>query len=291
MSASAKKSASVQSMDPVWDAVRAGARQIIATEPSLANLVITAVLNHETFEQALAHRIAARLDHEDVSADIIRQTFAEVIADTPKIGTDARVDLAATLERDPACHRAVEPLLYFKGYQAIQTHRFAHALFLAGRRDFALYLQSRASQVFQVDINPAVRIGKGIMLDHGTGLVIGETAVVGDNVSLLQGVTLGGTGKADQDRHPKSGNGVLIGAGAKVLGNIKVGDCSRIGAGSVVLKEVPPRTTVAGVPAKVIGEAGCAQPALVMDQMILVHDLETTPSTANSDSPGVAPSA
>ena len=291
MSASAKKSASVQSMDPVWDAVRAGARQIITTEPSLANLVITAVLNHETFEQALAHRIAARLDHEDVSADIIRQTFAEVIADTPKIGTDARVDLAATLERDPACHRAVEPLLYFKGYQAIQTHRFAHALFLAGRRDFALYLQSRASQVFQVDINPAVRIGKGIMLDHGTGLVIGETAVVGDNVSLLQGVTLGGTGKADQDRHPKIGNGVLIGAGAKVLGNIKVGDCSRIGAGSVVLKEVPPRTTVAGVPAKVIGEAGCAQPALVMDQMILVHDLETTPSTANSDSPGVVPGA
>ena len=249
MSASAKKSSSVQSMDPVWDAVRAGARQIITTEPSLANLVITAVLNHETFEQALAHRIAARLDHEDVSADIIRQTFAEVIADTPQIGTDARVDLAATLERDPACHRAIEPLLYFKGYQAIQTHRFAHALFMAGRRDFALYLQSRASQVFQVDINPAVRIGKGIMLDHGTGLVIGETAVVGDNVSLLQGVTLGGTGKADQDRHPKIGNGVLIGAGAKVLGNIKVGDCSRIGAGSVVLKEVPPRTTVAGVPA------------------------------------------
>jgi serine O-acetyltransferase len=291
MSASAKKSTSVLSIDPVWDAVRAGARQIINTEPSLANLVISAVLNHETFEQALAHRIAARLDHEDVSADIIRQTFAEVIADTPKVGTDARVDLAATLERDPACHRAIEPLLYFKGYQAIQTHRFAHALFMAGRRDFALYLQSRASQVFQVDINPAVRIGKGIMLDHGTGLVIGETAVVGDNVSLLQGVTLGGTGKADQDRHPKIGNGVLIGAGAKVLGNIKVGDCSRIGAGSVVLKEVPPRTTVAGVPAKVIGEAGCAQPALVMDQMILVHDLETAPSTANSDSPGVAPGA
>ncbi len=291
MSAIAKKSANLQSIDPVWEAVRAGARQIIATEPSLANLVISAVLNHESFEQALAHRIAARLDHEDVSADIIRQTFAEVIADTPKIGTDARVDLAATLERDPACHRAVEPLLYFKGYQAIQTHRFAHALFLAGRRDFALYLQSRASQVFQVDINPAVRIGQGIMLDHGTGLVIGETAVVGDNVSMLQNVTLGGTGKADQDRHPKIGNGVLIGAGAKVLGNIIIGDCSRIGAGSVVLKEVPPRVTVAGVPAKVIGEAGCAQPALVMDQMILVHDLETTASTVKLDSTGLAPNA
>ena len=272
MIATAKQSASIQAVDPVWDAVRAGAQQIMGSEPSLANLVISAVLNHDSFERALAHRIAARLDHEDVSADIIRQTFAEVIADNPSIGAEARVDLAATLERDPACHRAVEPLLYFKGYQAIQTHRFAHALFLAGRRDFALYLQSRASQVFQVDINPAVRMGKGIMLDHGTGLVIGETAVIGDNVSMLQNVTLGGTGKSDQDRHPKIGNGVLIGAGAKVLGNIKVGDCSRIGAGSVVLKEVPPHVTVAGVPAKVIGAAGCAQPALVMDQMVLVHD-------------------
>lgn len=275
MSASAKQSASIQSIDPVWDAVRAGARQILASEPSLGNLVLSAVLNHDSFELALAHRIAARLDHEDVSADIIRQTFAEVLADNPKLGADARVDLAATLERDPACHRAVEPLLFFKGYQAIQTHRFAHALFMAGRRDFALYLQSRASIVFQVDINPAVVMGHGIMLDHGTGLVIGETAVVGDNVSMLQDVTLGGTGKSDQDRHPKIGNGVLIGAGAKVLGNIKIGDCSRIGAGSVVLKEVPPRVTVAGVPAKVIGEAGCAQPALVMDQMILVHDLNS----------------
>ncbi|QYO75129.1 serine O-acetyltransferase [Devosia salina] len=272
MSGNAKKSAHIQAVDPVWAAVRAGAQQILENEPSLGNLVLSTVLNHDTFEEALAHRLAARLDHEDVSADMIRQAFAETLRDTPAIGEAARVDLAATLERDPACHRAIEPLLYFKGYQAIQTHRFAHAMHKAGRRDFALYLQSRSSQVFQVDINPAVPMGKGIMLDHGTGLVIGETAVVGDNVSMLQNVTLGGTGKADQDRHPKIGNGVLIGAGAKVLGNIKVGDCSRVGAGSVVLKEVPPRTTVAGVPAKVIGEAGCAQPALVMDQMVLVHD-------------------
>lgn len=272
MSGNAHKSAQVKLVDPVWEAVRVGARQILDTDAALGKMALTTVLNHETFEEALAHRLATRLAHEDVSADIIRQTFAEVLRDTPAVGQDARVDLAATLERDPACHRAIEPLLYFKGYQAIQTHRFANALFKAGRRDFALYLQSRASQVFQVDINPAVSMGKGIMLDHGTGLVIGETAVVGDNVSMLQNVTLGGTGKADQDRHPKIGNGVLIGAGAKVLGNIRVGDCSRIGAGSVVLKEVPPRTTVAGVPAKVIGEAGCAQPALVMDQMVLVHD-------------------
>ena len=143
---------------------------------------------------------------------------------------------------------------------------------LLGRRDFALYLQSRASQVFQVDINPAARIGRGIMLDHGTGVVIGETAVVGDHVSIMQGVTLGGTGKADQDRHPKIGNGVLLGAGAIVLGNITVGDCARVAAGSVVVKEVPPRVTVAGVPAKIVGEAGCAQPASVMDHIVMVHD-------------------
>ncbi|GLQ57571.1 serine O-acetyltransferase [Devosia nitrariae] len=267
------RTSSIASVDPVWDAVTAGAREIVSNEPSLSNLVVSAILNHDTFEEALAHRIAARLHHDDVSADLIRQAFRDAMVDHPEIGEAARADLAATLERDPACHRAIEPLLYFKGYQAIQTHRFAYALFLAGRRDFALYLQSRSSQVFQVDINPAVTMGRGIMLDHGTGLVIGETATVGDNVSLLQGVTLGGTGKSDQDRHPKIGNGVLIGAGAKVLGNIRIGDCSRIGAGSVVLKEVPPRVTVAGVPAKVIGEAGCAQPALVMDQMVLVHDM------------------
>lgn len=272
MSSLSMKSAGLQSVDPVWEAVRSGASAILATEPSLGNLVLANVLNHESFEDALAHRLASRLDHEDVSADMIRQTFAETLRDHPEIGAVARADLAATLERDPACHRAVEPLLYFKGYQAIQTHRFAHAMYRDGRRDFALYLQSRASQVFQVDINPAVPMGRGIMLDHGTGLVIGETATVGDNVSLLQNVTLGGTGKSDEDRHPKIGNGVLIGAGAKVLGNIKVGDCSRVGAGSVVLKEVPPRTTVAGVPAKVIGEAGCAQPALVMDHVVMVHD-------------------
>ena len=274
MSSSANTSAAIKSVDPVWEAVRAGARQIVLSEPSLANMAVSSILNHDSFEQALAHRLAARLDHDDVSADLIRQAFAETLTDAPEIAERARVDLAATLERDPACHRAIEPLLFFKGYQAIQTHRFAHAMLKAGRRDFALYLQSRSSQVFQVDINPAVQIGRGIMLDHGTGLVIGETAVVGDNVSMLQNVTLGGTGKSDQDRHPKIGNGVLIGAGAKVLGNIKIGDCSRIGAGSVVLKEVPPRVTVAGVPAKVIGEAGCAQPALVMDQMVLVYDLD-----------------
>ncbi len=235
------KDAQIKSVDPVWDAIVADARTIVADEPALASLVVSTILNHDRFETALAHRLAERLDHSDLSADLIRQAFHDALEFRPEIGAEARADLAATMERDPACHRAIEPLLYFKGYQAIQTHRFAHALNQLGRRDFALYLQSRASQVFQVDINPAARIGRGIMLDHGTGTVIGETAVVGDHVSLMQGVTLGGTGKSDQDRHPKIGNGVLIGAGAIVLGNIRVGDCARVAAGSVVVKEVPPR--------------------------------------------------
>ncbi|RYE68229.1 MAG: serine O-acetyltransferase, partial [Rhizobiaceae bacterium] len=153
-----------------------------------------------------------------------------------------------------------------------QTHRLAHWLFYRGRRDFALYLQSRASSVFQTDINPAAQIGKGIFLDHATGLVVGETAIIGDNVSILHGVTLGGTGKEGADRHPKIGNGVLIGAGAKILGNIEVGACSRVAAGSVVLKAVPEKSTVAGVPAKVVGTAGCSEPARLMDQLLRAED-------------------
>jgi len=267
------KTAEMATMDPVWDAVVAGARQVAASEPALSNLVYSNVLNHDSFEDALAHRLAARLDHTDVSADLIRQTFRDALDARPAIGFEARADLAATLERDPALHKALDGFLYFKGFHAIQTHRFAHQLWNMGRRDFALYLQSRSSSVFQVDINPAARIGKGILLDHATGFVVGETAVIGDNVSILQGVTLGGTGKSEEDRHPKIGNGVLIGAHAVVLGNIKVGDCARIGAGSVVVKEVPPRVTVVGVPARIIGEAGTAHPASVMDQTHGVQDL------------------
>ncbi len=176
--------------------------------------------------------------------------------------------MAAVFDRDPACTRYIEPLLYFKGFHALATHRLTHALWKAGRRDFALYLQSQSSRIFAIDINPATRIGIGIMIDHGTGIVIGETAVIGDNVSILQGVTLGGTGKETGDRHPKIGNNVLLGAGAKVLGNITIGHCSRVAAGSVVLKDVPANVTVAGVPARVVGPAGCPEPARSMDQML-----------------------
>ena len=274
MSISARKSAEIKSVDPVWEAVRAGARQIVTAEPSLANMAISAVLNHDTFEQSLAHRLAARLDHDDVSADLIRQAFAEMLVDYPEIGHNARVDLAATLERDPACHRAIEPLLFFKGYQAIQTHRFAHAMLNAGRRDFcALSAEPGQPGVSgRYQSGGPDRQGYHARSWHGPGDRRGRPWSATTS-RCCKNVTLGGTGKSEQDRHPKIGNGVLIGAGAKVLGNIIIGDCSRIGAGSVVLKEVPPRVTVAGVPAKVIGEAGCAQPALVMDQMVLVHDL------------------
>jgi serine O-acetyltransferase len=269
MNVSLKPAVHITAMDPVWDAIRENARAIVKSEPGLSSLVMASVLNHSRFEDALAHRIAERLDHSDVSADLIRQAFHDALAAHPEIGVSARADLAATLERDPAAHRAIVPFLYFKGYQAIQTHRFAHALWLMGRKDFALYLQSRSSVVFQVDINPLCRIGKGVMLDHATGFVAGETAVIGDNVSILQGVTLGGTGKADEDRHPKIGNGVLIGAGAKVIGNIRIGECARIGAGSVVVKDVPPRVTVVGVPARIVGEA---PPQSSMDQIVAVQD-------------------
>ena len=185
----------------------------------------------------------------------------------PAIGEIFRADIVAVAERDPATTRYIEPLLYYKGFHALQTHRLAHFLWNKGRKDFALYLQSRASSVFGVDINPNTRIGRGIFIDHGTGIVIGQTAVIEDDVSILQGVTLGGTGKERGDRHPKIRRGVLLSAGAKVLGNIEIGACSRVGAGSVVLKPVPPNTTVAGVPARVIGHAPGHEPARTMDQM------------------------
>jgi serine O-acetyltransferase len=272
MSVSLKTAPQIKSLDPLWDRIRAEAQEIVAKEAGLSSMVMANILNHASFEDALAHRIAERLGDSDVSADLIRQAFHEAMDLNRGIGEESRADLSATLERDPAAHRAVVPFLYFKGFQAMQTHRFAHALWKAGRKDFALFLQSRSSQAFQVDINPAARVGKGIMLDHATGFVAGETAVIGDNCSILQGVTLGGTGKADEDRHPKIGNGVLIGAGTIILGNIKVGDCARVGAGSVVVRDVPPHVTVVGVPARIVGEAGAPQPASMMDQVVTVSD-------------------
>lgn len=263
-----RSATALQKVDPVWAKVRGEAEDIVRREPELAPFIFSSILHHDTLEQAVVYRLTERLDHHDVPAELIRQAYGDALEDEPKIGEAFRADIVATVDRDPAVDRFIEPVLYFKGFHAIQTHRLAHWLWTKGRKDFAYYLQSRSSAVFQCDIHPAARIGRGIFLDHATGLVIGETAVVEDDVSMLQDVTLGGTGKEDGDRHPKIRQGVLIGAGAKILGNIEVGHCARIAAGSVVLKPVPHNVTVAGVPAKEIGHAPCLEPSRSMDQML-----------------------
>jgi serine O-acetyltransferase len=262
----------VKVVDPIWDTMLHEARAAAERDPILAAFLYSTILNHRSLEDCVIYRICERLDHPDMQAVLLRQTFEEMLEDWPEWGTVLRVDMQAVYDRDPACTRFIEPVLYFKGFHAIQTHRLAHWLWKKGRHDFALYLQSRSSSVFQTDINPGARIGRGLFLDHATGLVVGSTAVIGDNVSILQGVTLGGTGKESGDRHPKIGDCVLIGAGAKILGNIEIGHCSRIAAGSVVLKAVPPNSTMAGVPAKVVGTAGCSEPSRSMDQLIASAD-------------------
>ena len=254
--------------DPVFARMRGEAEDIIRREPEIAGFIYSTILNHESLESVIVHRVAARLAHPDVQSDLIRQAYLDFIAKDPVFSEAFNADLLAVIDRDPACTRVIEPILYFKGFHAIQTHRLAHALWRSGRHDFALYLQSRASAVFQTDVHPAAQIGKGVFLDHATGLVVGSTALIEDNVSMLQDVTLGGTGKETGDRHPKIRHGVLIGAGAKILGNIEVGHCARIAAGSVVLHAVPNNKTVAGVPARIVGDAGCAEPARTMDQIL-----------------------
>jgi serine O-acetyltransferase len=257
----------LRQVDPVWVEVKREAEAIVASEPAIASFVYATVHNHDRLEDAIVHRVAQRLDSPVVGAEVIRLAYKEALAADPELGAAFRCDIAAVYDRDPACERRIEPVLYFKGFHAIQTHRLAHWLWGQGRRDFALYLQSRSSAVFQTDINPAAPIGRGIFLDHATGLVVGRTAVIEDNVSILQEVTLGGTGKDAGDRHPKIRRGVLIGAGAKILGNIEIGEGAKVAAGAVVLHAVPPYTTVAGVPAKVVGKVGGNQePAYVMDQ-------------------------
>jgi serine O-acetyltransferase len=266
--------ASIEALDPIWKQLRAEAEAVVAGEPALAGFVYANILNHGRLEDAVAHRIADRLDSPALDGDIINRAFAEMANGARDYPVALRADLVAVYDRDPACTRFIEPVLYFKGFHAIETHRLAHWLYGVGRQDLALYLQSRASAAFQVDINPAVPMGKGIFIDHATGVVIGATAVIEDDVSILQNVTLGGTGKETGDRHPKVRRGVLIGAGAKVLGNIEIGCCSRVAAGSVVLKPVPANATVAGVPAKVVGQAGAAEPSRTMDQMLRDGDPE-----------------
>jgi serine O-acetyltransferase len=250
--------ASGEFIDAAWSQLRHEAELASVSSPTLAPLCNDSIITQPSLEAAMFHRVAGRLASPLVPQDAIIQAFRRAAAATPELCLGLKHDLAAVFDRDPACRRVIEPILYFKGFHTLQAHRLAHWLWSTGERDFALYLQSSASEVFQTDIHPAAQIGRGLFLDHATGLVVGETTIIEDGVSILQGVTLGGTGKASGDRHPKVRRGVMIGAGAKILGNIEIGENARIAAGSVVLTPVPAGTTMAGVPAKIVRTAAAS---------------------------------
>lgn len=256
------------SLDPLWQAIRDETARAAEREPILASFLHATILNHDTLEAALSFHLAHKLDSPTASALLVREVIEEALRSDPSIGEAIRCDIRAVSERDCACGGFATPFLYFKGFHALQAYRVAHWLWQQGRESLALFFQNRISGEFGVDIHPAARIGRGVMMDHATGIVIGETAVVGNNVSIMQSVTLGGTGKEHGDRHPKVADGVLLSAGAKILGNIKIGEGAQVCAGSVVLREVPPHTMVAGVPATVVGKPSCAQPALEMDHRV-----------------------
>jgi len=259
------KSADIQD---AWETLRAEARRVIVEEPTLRHLVDDVILSRETPGHALGARLARRLAREDMPRAAMEPLLTAVFEKHPHIVHSAMRDLAAMFERDPACFSLLEPLLFFKGFLALTTYRVSHQLWQDGRRWLALYLQSVASEAFAVDIHPAARIGCGILLDHATSFVVGETAIIEDNVSILHEVTLGGTGKETGDRHPIIRSGVLLGAGAKILGRVEIGSGAKVGAGSVVLNDVPPHTTVAGVPAVVVGVSGDEYPAIEMNQTL-----------------------
>lgn len=255
----------------IWSKLRIEAATAAGMEPTLASFLHATILNHESLDKALAYHLAQKLGSQDLNAMQLRDVFLSIYEANPNLVETALRDIEVVRERDPACLSYLQPFLYYKGFAALQSYRLAHQLWHDGRDFMALHLQSLMSELFQVDIHPAAKIGKGVFIDHATGIVIGETAVVGDNVSMLHDVTLGGTGKVGGDRHPKIGNGVLIGAGAKVLGNIKVGENARIAAGSLVLKEVRSGCTVAGIPAKTIG---CVQKDCCAETMDQVFDTD-----------------
>ncbi len=257
-----------QDPPPVWAALRNQAERVAATEPGLASMLHAVILSHSDIASSLAYQIARKLGDQELRAMSLREICEEAYDADPGLIEAAHADLLAVFERDAACKGYLQPFLFFKGFQALQTHRIAHSLWTQGRETLAYHLQSKMSELYQLDIHPAARIGSGVFIDHGTGIVIGETASVGDDVSLLHDVTLGGTGSHRGDRHPKVGKGVLIGAGAKVLGNIEIGDYAKIAAGSVVLRPVPSHCTAAGVPARLVNCPSCKEPARTMDHTL-----------------------
>lgn len=263
--------------DTIWEKLREESRQKADSEPILASYLHATILNHQRLEDALSFHLASKLSGANLPAMTIHELFSKAF-DTPPIQEAIRKDLEAVLKRDPASRGLSEPFLHYKGFHALEAYRVSHWLWNANRQALACYLQNRISEVFAVDIHPAARLGKGILMDHATSIVIGETSVVDDDVSMLHEVTLGGTGKQSGDRHPKVRRGVLIGAGAKILGNIVIGEGSKVAAGSVVLTDVPPHTTVAGVPAVPMGTPATAQPSLEMDQRIEAGRENATPA-------------
>ncbi|KAL1332731.1 hypothetical protein HN51_061513 [Arachis hypogaea] len=239
--------------DDLWRKMKEEAKSDVEQEPILSNYYFSSILCHKSLESALSNHLSNKLSSLNLNSTTLVNLFMGILESDEEIMASTKEDLRAVKQRDPACISYVHCLLNFKGFLACQAHRIAHKLWLQGRKILALLIQNRVSEVFAVDIHPGANIGRGILLDHATGLVVGETAVIGNNVSILHNVTLGGTGKASGDRHPKIGDGVLIGAGTCILRNIKIGDGAKIGAGSVVLKDVPPRTTAVGNPARLIG--------------------------------------
>ena len=264
MSKSDKIDGQPEHVDPIWNQVRDEAKAVSDSEPTLAGFFYATVLNHPTLENVICSHLAEKMANSEIGALALREVFEEAMAGAPSICEAMRADIVANYDRDPACHSYLDVIVYYKGFMALQSYRAAHWLMGAGRRGMALYIQNRASEVFQADIHPSAKIGKGVFIDHATGVVIGETAEVGNDVSMLHSVTLGGSGKEGGDRHPKIGNGVLISVGAKVLGNIRVGDCAKIGGGSVVLTDVPPYSTAVGIPAKIVGKV-TSEPSRSMD--------------------------
>jgi len=260
------------SIDPIWDNIRNEATDASSKDPMISSFMYSTILGQKSLEDVLSLQLSKLLKTISIEDRLIKELFDEFYSTDSQIQQVIRADIAAVFDRDPACHRYLEPVIYFKGFHALQTHRLANWLWNNNRIEFAYYLQSVSSRIFSVDIHPAAKFGRGIFIDHATGIVIGETAEVNDNVSMLHDVTLGGTGKKSGDRHPKVKSGVLIGAGTKILGNINIGISSRIAAGSVVLQDVPDGTTVAGVPARVIAQNDRDYPSQHMEHMLPSDD-------------------
>jgi len=264
-----QKDKKAQARHPVWRELQEQAGNLARDEPLLRSYYHSSVLNHSSLEHALAYVLAEKLNSSTVSELALNDVFNQCLIEHPTVVDSVVLDLIAYFERDPACDNYCKPFLHYKGFQATQAYRFAHLLWEDGRTALARYIQSQSSRVFGVDIHPAAKIGYGLMLDHASDIVIGETAEVGNNVSMLHGVSLGGSGASSGKRHPVVGDGVMVSCGAQLLGRIHIGEGVRIGGGSLILESVPAHVTVVGVPANIVGKPDTEFPSLSMDQTVV----------------------